>query len=99
MKYQTLDGIIYDIDTFSEEEKRLFHVMYNFSLTAKSCTWMAEPESYRREIIDRAQTTLKENWQEYPLYKISIDLLGRVSIRTGEAKQPETPYPDPLLEE
>lgn len=98
MKYQTIDGIIYDIGAFTPEEKELFNEMYKYSLTAPHWSSVMQPHIYHRAVIERAKATIGERWQEHPLYRINLDLMSRIGVRHGDLKQPEKPFSDPILE-
>ncbi|MBI5797358.1 hypothetical protein HZA98_00455 [Candidatus Woesearchaeota archaeon] len=99
MKYQTIDGIIYDIEAFTSEEKKLFEGLYNYSLTAPHWSSVMQPHIYHRAVIETAMAAIGERWQEHPLYRINLDLMSRIGVRHGDLKQPEKPFPDPILEE
>lgn len=92
-------GKIYDLNTFAPDERRLFNDLYKYSQTAESWMSLVQPHIFHRDIIDRAQKALGPDWQEWPLYRINLDLMGRIGVRTGEFRQPDLPYPDPIREE
>ena len=96
MKYQTIEGIVYDLETFTEEEQRLFDNLYAFSNRVEHWSTLIQP-NLSFGIIRLAKESLEDKWQEYPLYKIRLDLIGRVGVRLGQMKTDKI-FPDPLLE-
>jgi len=98
VKYQTIEGILFDLDTLSEEERKLVDDMYRYSLTARSWTNIVQPHIFHGDVIQRSKKAAGANWQQYPLYQINMDLMGRIGVRTGELRQPEKPYPDAIIE-
>ncbi len=83
MKYQTIEGIVHDLDTLTSEERRIFDDMYKYSLTAPTWISIMQPHIFHRHIVDIAQKALETKWQEHPLYRINLDLIGRIGVRTG----------------
>lgn len=98
MKYQTIEGKLFDLDTFTKEEKQLFDDLYAYAQHIGHWTSLMQPHIYHGDIVNRAKKSLGTKWQDYSLYKINMDLIARTGVRLGNFKQPEAPYPDPIID-
>jgi len=82
MKYQTVDGEVYDLDDMLPAERQIFDWMYEESISSQS--WPAFVDTWNPSVISEVKKNPKYHWQSNPLYRIKMDLMGRIGVRTGE---------------
>lgn len=96
MKYQTIEGILYDVEELSREERELFDLMYKDSLTMKH--WTSILARWGRPVESLVTRTRGFYDTTHPLVRIELDLLARVGVR-NEQLSSERVYPDPIIKD
>ncbi len=79
MQYITREGIKYEISS-PDEQKMLNWLM---DKSKKAASWLNFENYTANAVIETAKKT-RTDWQNHPLYKIQLDLVARIGIRTGE---------------
>ncbi len=93
-RYRTLEGVEYDLSTLSDEEKKSYGWLVKESEAASS--FLEFQNRTAHGIIEAAKKKDGTSWSKNFLYQIQLDLLARISIRSGECKRDIS---DKLVEE
>ncbi len=96
MKYQSIEGVIYHLEEFSAEERQLFDAMYQAAQEAGN--WVSFVDGWQYQVTNLVLKLRGSYDPNHRMVDIKRDLMVRIGVRTAEMKQPEIPYPDPILE-
>jgi len=96
MKYQTIDGILYDIEAFDKRARQIFDYMYQDAQKAQH--WTTIMSRWALPIHNYVCRIHEEYDVKHPLVQIKLDLIARTGVQLGQMSSNKV-YPDAIIED
>jgi len=86
-RYTTVEGLVYDVEHFPPKEKRFYEVVTEFY--KRKPLWNDFNNYWMSQIARFLNGKTRKEIVELPIFKICLDLEGRIGIEHGYVKLPE----------